>query len=274
MKLEEIFVAIRGQEGFEPQADKILGRLNASETATIRAAEKNRKWFADRFCNTRQARLDLGQPLAPNAVEVLHGERDDLVSCAVGQLQSEESVVLLGDEGCGKSWLAAKVIEQQESHTLTALFSAEHLPDRVDSGQTVDLLAKQLIRQTDGDPNDDTLLKRWHRRINAWVERIQLVRQSDGGPNDGTLIERRHPRVDTRAEQIRPGRFLIVLDGLNQRPKKDWGRLIEAFQHLSEKAGGRLLVTCRSHDFRTKIEGRLFKPLRELTVPRMDSRRT
>ena len=28
------------QEGFEAQADKILRRLNASETATIRAAEK------------------------------------------------------------------------------------------------------------------------------------------------------------------------------------------------------------------------------------------
>ena len=167
---------------------------------------------------------------------MLH-ERNDLVSCAVAKLQSEEPVVLLGDEGRGKSWLAAKVIEQQEAHTLTALFSAEQLPDRVKSGQVVDLLAKQLIRQTDGDPNDDTLLKRWCRRINAWVERI------------------------------RPRRFLIVLDGLNQRPKKDWGRIIEAFQHLSEKAGGRLLVTCRSHYFRTKIEGRLFNPLEQITVP-------
>ena len=241
-ELEEIFVTLREQEGFEAQADKILRRLNASETATIRAAEKNRKWFADRFCNTRQARLDLGQPLAPNAVEVLHGERDDLVSCAVAQLQSEEPVVLLGDEGCGKSWLAAKVIEQQEAHTLTALFSAEQLPDSVESGQAVDLLAKQLIRQTDGDPNDDTLLKRWCRRINAWVERI------------------------------RPRRFLIVLDGLNQRPKKDWGRIIESFQHLSEKAGGRLLVTCRHHYFRTKIEGRLSDPLGEITVPEWTAR--
>ena len=234
-ELEEIFVEIQGQEGFEAQADKILRRLNASETATIRAAEKNRKWFADRFRNTRQARLDLGQPLAPNAVEVL--QRDDLVSCVVAQLQSEEPVVLLGDEGCGKSWLAAKVIEQQEAHTLTALFSAEQLPDNVESGRTVDLLAKQLISQTDGDPNDDTLLKRWCRRINAWGERIRL------------------------------GRFLIVLDGLNQRPKKDWGRIIEAFRRLSEKAGGRLLVTCRSHYFRTNIKGRLSDPLGEITVP-------
>ena len=266
-ELEEIFVAIRGQEGFEAQADKILGRLNASETATIRAAEKNRKWFADRFRNTRQARLDLGQPLAPNADEVLHEERDDLVSCAVAQLQSEEPVVLLGDEGCGKSWLSAKVIEQQEAHTLTALFSAERLPDNVESGQTVDLLAKQLIRQTDGDPNDDTLLKRWCRRINAWVERIRLVHQTDDDPNDDTLLKRRRSRIDGRTERIRPGRFLIVLDGLNQRPKKDWGRIIEAFKHLSEKAGGRLLVTCRSHYFRTNIKGRLFDPLGEITVP-------
>ena len=271
-ELEEIFVAIREQEGFQIQVEKILRRLNASETATIRAAEKNQKWLADRFSDTRQARLDLGQPLAPNAVEVLHGERDDLVSCAVAQLQSGEPVVLLGDEGSGKSWLAAKVIEQQESHTLTALFSSEQLPDRVESGQTVDLLAKQLISQTDGDPNDDTLLKRWHRRINAWVERIRLIRQADGDPNDDTLLERRHSRVDTLAEKIRSRRFLIVLDGLNQRPKKDWGRIIEAFQHLSEKAGGRLLITCRSHYFRTKIEGRLFNPLEQITVPEWTAR--
>ena len=266
-ELEEIFVTLREQEGFEAQTDKILRRLNASETATIRAAEKNRKWFADRFRNTCQARLDLGQPLAPNAVEVSYEGRDALVSRAVTHLQSEEPVVLLGDEGCGKSWLAAKVIEQQAAHTLTALFSAERLPDNVESSQTVDLLAKQLISQTDGDPNEDTLLKRWHRRINAWVERIRLVRQADGDPNDDTLLERRHSRVDARTERIRPGRFLIVLDGLNQRPKKDWGRIIEAFKHLAEKAGGRLLVTCRSHYFRTNIKGRLFDPLEEITVP-------
>ena len=266
-ELEEIFVAIQEQEGFQVQAEKTLKRLNASETATIRAAEKNRKWFADRFRDTHQARLDLGQPLAPNAVEVSHEGRDDLVSCAVARLQSEEPVVLLGDEGCGKSWLAAKVIEQQEAHTLTALFSAEQLPDSVESGQTVDLLAKQLIRQTDGDPNDDKLLKRWHRRINAWVERIRLVHQTDGDPDYNKLLKRRRSCIDARAEQIRPGRFLIVLDGLNQGPKKNRGRIIEVFRQLSKEAGGRLLVTCRSHYFGTQIKGRLSRPIEQIIVP-------
>ncbi len=74
-ELEEIFVAIREQEGFEVQTDKILKRLNAPETATIRAVAKNREWFADRFRNTDKARLDLGQPLAPNAAEVSHMTR-------------------------------------------------------------------------------------------------------------------------------------------------------------------------------------------------------
>ena len=237
-KLEEVFEVIRKQEGFEVQTDKILSRLNASETATIRAAEKNREWFADRFRDTRQARLDLGQPLAPNAAEVPYMTRDDLVSQAVEQLQSGQPVVLLGDEGCGKSWLATKVIEQQEAHTLTALFSAEQLPDKVDSSQAIDLLARRLIRQTEGSSHEDMrLLIRWRRRIEAWTERV------------------------------RSGRFLIVLDGLNQRPEKDWGRIIEAFRLLSEEGGGRLLVTCRSYFFRDAINGRLFESLREITVP-------
>ncbi len=236
-ELEEIFAAIREQEGFEVQVGKILEHLNASETATIRAAEKNREWFADRFRDTHQARLDLGQPLAPNAAEVSHRERDNLVSRAVAELQSDQPVVLLGGEGCGKSWLAAKVIEQQAAHTLTALFSAEQIPDRIVSSQAVDLLGEQLICQTDGNPTDDKLLKRWRRRIGAWHERV------------------------------RSGRFLIVLDGLNQRPKKDWGRIIEAFQQLSEKAGGRLLVTCRSHYFKTQIKGRLSGSVKQIIIP-------
>lgn len=235
-ELEEVFGTIRGQDGFEAQADRILRRLNAAETATIRAAEKNREWFIDRFKDAGLARLDLGQPLAPNDAEVSYMTRDDLVSQAVAQLQNGQPVVLLGDEGCGKSWLAAKVIEQQEAHTLTALFSAEQLPDSINSGQAVDLLVKRLIRHTDGDPNDNNFVKRWRRRIDAWHKRV------------------------------RPGRFLIVLDGLNQRPEKDWGRIIEVFRDLSKQADGRLLVTCRSHYFRTKVEGRLFEPLREITV--------
>ena len=236
-ELEEILVAIQEQEGFQVQVEKTLRHLNAPEMATLRAAEKNREWFANRFSDTHQARLDLGQPLAPNAVEAPHGKRDDLVSLTVAQLQSEEPVVLIGDEGCGKSWLAAKVIEQQEAHTLTALFSAEQLPDSVESGRAVSLLAQQLIRQTDGDLNDEKLLKRWCRRIDAWIERV------------------------------RPGRFLIVIDGMNQRPKKNWGRSLEVLQKLSEKAGGRLLATCRSHYFATQIKGRLSGLTEQITVP-------
>ena len=236
-ELEEIFEAIRRQDGFEAQVDKILRRLNASETATIRAAEKNREWFADRFRNTDKARLDLGQPLAPNAAGVSHMTRAALVSHTAEALQNDDPVVLLGGEGCGKSWLAAKVIEQQEAHTLTALFSAEKLPDSIISGQAIDLLVEKLIYQTAGNPKDDELLKPWRRRVDAWHERI------------------------------RPGRFLIVLDGLNQRPEKDWGRTIEVFRQLSEEAGGRLLVTCRSHYFETQVRGRLSGSVKQITVP-------
>ena len=243
-ELEEIFVTIREQEGFQVQVKKILRHLNAPEVATIRAAEKNRKWFADRFSDTHKARLDLGQPLAPNAVEVSHGKRDDLISCTVAQLQSGEPVVLLGDEGSGKSWLAAKVIEQQEAHTLTALFSAEQLPDRIESGQAVDLLAKQLIRQTDGDPNDGTLLKRWCRRINAWGDRI------------------------------RPGRFLIILDGLNQSPRKNRGRIIEVFRQLSKKDWRSVVGHMQESLLRDPDQGSALRTNRANNRSRMDSART
>ena len=167
---------------------------------------------------------------------------------------------------CAKP-LAAKIIERQEAHTLTAVFGAEQLPDNIDSGQAVDFLARQLIRQTDSNDNDGKLLKRWRRRIDAWVERIRLIRQTDGNPDDNHFLKRSRPFIDAGGDRIRPGRFLIVIDGVNQRPKKNWGRIIEVFRQLSEKAGGRLLVTCRSHYFRTQISGRLSGPVKQITVP-------
>ena len=61
---------------------------------------------------------------------------------------------------------------------------------------------------------------------------------------------------------------LDALDGLSQpanyRQGTDHRSVLST---RSEKAYGRLLVTCRSHYFRTKIESRLFNPLEQITVP-------
>ena len=216
-ELQDLFAAIRHREGFQTQIDRILRRLHAAETATIRAAVSNREWFAKRFENPRLARLDLRQPLAPNDHEALLAERTDLVSSAVGPLKRQEPVVLLGDEGCGKSWLAATVIERQEANILTALFTADQLPESVAPGQAAHLLAEQFIRQTDGNPDDPRLLTRWCRRIDAWMERTPLADTGADQPRGpGSMRGATHPA----AHGLRPARFLIVLDGLNQRPIK------------------------------------------------------
>ena len=265
-ELKDLFAAIRHREGFKAQTEKILRRLHAAETATIRAVGSNREWFAKRFKNSRLARLDLRQPLAPNDHEVLLAERADLVSSAIAPLTRQQPVVLLGDEGCGKSWLAATVIERQEANILTALFTADQLPESVAPGQTARLLAQQLIRQTDGDPDEARLLTRWCRRIDAWIQN-RLVHHPHGASNDTSALRSMDSSTDTDTDRVRLGRFLIVLDGLNQRPEKDWARTIDAFQQLAEKGGGRLLVTCRNHYFTTRLKGRLSQPLQEITVP-------
>ena len=102
----------------------------------------------------------------------------------------------------------------------------------------VDLLISNLIKQT-GDRLTETTRKRWRRRLDQW-----------------------------RARPVTDGpRLIVVIDGINQRPKSDWARIIESIGDELNQLGGRLIVTVRMQYFQDRVEGRLSVRFNKITVP-------
>ncbi len=106
------------------------------------------------------------------------------------------------------------------------------------SDKETDRLVSQLIRQT-GDGVTEITRERWRRRLR------QL-------PSD--------PTTD------RP-RLIVLIDGINQRPKSDWGRIIERISYELIQLRGRLIVTSRTPYFQSRVKNRLAVPFTEIVVP-------
>ena len=102
----------------------------------------------------------------------------------------------------------------------------------------IDLLIAKLMRQT-GNVVTTTTRERWRRRLGQW---------------------RGLPATDSP-------RLIVVIDGINQRPKTDWARIIDSIGDELNQLGGRLIVTARTPYFRNSVKGRLFTRCDEIPVP-------
>jgi len=143
------------------------------------------------------------------------------------ELEAGKEVILLGDEGHGKSWLSAQLCSSDAG--LALFISAEQL-EGVSVPDLDVFLVNLLIKQT-GEVADDTLKLRWKHRLEAW---------------------RITPPVAS---------LLVVVDGLNQRQNLRWDRLLNGIQSRLAEIRGRMIVTVRPHFWRKAItRGLAFKP--------------
>jgi hypothetical protein len=192
------------------------------------------------FSAETTARQYLGQALAPRSPSVRSVPRATLsqqISNAF-TATSEKMVAVLGAEGHGKSWLVADAWLSLPDPPLTAFVPSEmlvvdhHPPD---AGRTVGDL---LLHATKGDTRHDSR-RRWERMWDRW----------------GRLGPSSVPR------------FVLVVDGLNQHPSTEWGRLCEALSTEAYAHGGQLVVTCRDGFFNTRVKPRLAVGATVIPVP-------
>ena len=74
---------------------------------------------------------------------------------------------------------------------------------------------------------------------------------------------------DAPADRIR---LVVVIDGTNQRPEKDWARICETFGAALKRMSGQLVMTARTQYYRDRIQRRLGCRVRELEVPEWTER--
>ena len=189
--------------------------------------EQNAVWREQTFGSTRNSRERLGQGLAVQQDKTFPPMRTELRKNISDELTIGKEVILLGDEGHGKSWLAAQLCSDEAG--LSLFISAEQL-DGVSVHDLDDFLVDLLIKQT-GELADDALKHRWKHRLAAW---------------------RSTPPVAS---------LLVVVDVLNQRQNLRWDRLLNGIQSRLAEIRGRLIVTVRPHFWqRTIARGLAFKP--------------
>ncbi|MDC7715588.1 hypothetical protein PQU96_15845 [Vogesella sp. LYT5W] len=206
-----------------------------------RACDVNAEWLLNAFSSRSKAKTRFGQSLSPadTAAPVKPMPRTDLTERFEALLIESPLggvVVLTGDEGNGKSWLVAQAWLSLPVKPLTIFLTAEDIGEQI--ADPIALIARKLCVQTDRQGSE--------RHQAFWSAQLDAWRTQRRGPAQG---------------------FLVVLDGLNQRPRTEWARLIDQLSEELEHIGGKLILTSRKRYFDGMVRPRLVSSCRELAVP-------
>lgn len=209
--LAAAFGSVSQHPDFLASCKRLKDNLNVSKLAFAKAVERNARWRSQVFGSTKRARITLGQAIAVAEDPNLPGLRKDLRQDIFDKLKAGQDIVLLGDEGHGKSWLAAQICSSTQGMGL--FLSAESF-DGITTDKLEEFLVDMLIKQS-GDASDTPLRDRWGHRLKAW---------------------RASPPV---------AHLLVIVDGINQREGLRWGRILNALHFMLQEIGARLVVTAR-----------------------------
>lgn len=190
----------------------------ASEISTKHAVLANKIWLRSTLSSQNNARARLGQPTVPKQPDVPVLARQTLRD-AIGQgLSSDSTCIVLGGEGVGKSWVAADFALEFRGFSL--ILGAEKL----EGVKTTDLEAMLVQEFAAQNENGDASLPRWQRRLKAW---------ENSSPAEG---------------------FIVVVDGINQRPSIAWDRVLTILEGYLEDRGGKLIVTSRPRFYERNVQ--------------------
>jgi|LQYC01.1.fsa_nt_gi hypothetical protein len=237
----EALEAVRASQDFTPHADRIRAQCSEPTVGWALAQKANIDWMTDAFSSRKQAKTKLGQPLSPGDTRMAVRQRKTLTEKLYPYLTtiSDEMIVsILGGEGNGKSWIVAQSWLALAHKPLMVFMSPDDFDETAGRNDFRDLLISKLIKQT-GDRVTATTRERWHRRLRQWRSR---------------------PAKDSP-------RLIVAIDGINQRPKTDWARIIESFGDELKQFNGLLIITARTQYFQDCVKGRLSVRFVEISVP-------
>jgi hypothetical protein len=241
-KAVEALEAVRNSQDFATHADRIRAQCNEPTVGWSLAQRANTDWLIDAFSKRKRAKIKFEQPLSPGDTDTANvRQRKTLTDKLHPYLTATPDgtvVCILGGEGNGKSWIAAQSWLVLAHKPLMVFMSPDDFAETAGRNDVVDLLISKLIKQT-GDRGTTPTWERWRRRLGQW---------------------RSLPATD------RP-RLIVVIDGINQRPKSDWARIIESIVDELNQIGGRLIITARTPYFRDSVKGRLSVSFTEVPVP-------
>jgi len=222
--------SIRAMPEFFLKAEALERSLREPTLGLSLALDKNSKWLRDIFSDKKRARQILGQPISPLATsKIALQSRENLVSTLTETAFlkfNDFASVIVGNEGCGKSWLFAQTWCQLKNPPLTIILSASEINHSFSYDQLERLLINKIVTQT-SDNLTDIIVSRWQRRFKQWRT---------------THIQDESPRL------------VVFIDGLNQNARVDWSRLIDSFSKVLGDLGGNLILSSRQGYYNLNIK--------------------
>lgn len=234
---------LKSSKDFFAHAERISAQCNEPSIGCPLVRRANADWLTDVFSSRKQAKIKLGQPLSPgdNSKSIIK-QRKNLIEKLnpFFKFVTKDTVVcILGGEGNGKSWIVAQTwLAQNGNKPLMAIMSPDDFTGVAIQNNYIDLLIFKLIKQT-GQRDNEVTRQRWHRKLSQWQNR-----SSTGSP-----------------------RIIAVIDGINQRQKLDWARIIDNISYDLTGFGGCLIVTVRTPFFKDYVKNRLSTDFVEISVP-------
>jgi hypothetical protein len=224
--VKRVLSEIRTRAEYSQHLERLRNRFQASSIGYAQARRASLTHLRSVFHDSKRAKMGLGQPInvlengGRHVVERSHVS-EKLAAWWAKWPEERKPIVLLGEEGVGKtwalsSWLARRLGDAEPTLPLT-LF--------VPSGAVNTKAADELVASTLASFAGDGDFQFWLKRIKAFTARSR-------------------PRSPV---------LLLVLDGLNERPDFDWRPLLESFQLDPLVGSVALAVTCRPLYWREEL---------------------
>ena len=202
--------------------EEIISSINYLRSAIFRDIigyadwkDKQNEWLLNQFISPQSSNAKFGQNLAVRSAKCKLVKRDEsrklLDNWWEGWQGNSQKMVVLGEEGDGKSWL---VSDWLADHLIQENFPPViFIPStQVKETDLIKLITQTILQQIRN--HQETY---WEKRVNRWID-----------------LPQRSPV------------FLLVLDGLNERPGLNWRQflsLLETSPYVEQIA---VLMTCRS----------------------------
>lgn len=227
------FESISKHPYFCTHLDKLKAELDISQLSILRSIKCNQQWRDQCFRDKEMSKIKLGQSLAVAACSDMPIMRSTILQTIKASFASHSTIALIGEEGCGKSWLAAKICYEYQG---IALFISAEAFDTFQINDVDEWIIKKLIQQTN-DLSSPALEQTWRHRLNVWKDR----------PPSQSL--------------------LVIIDGINQRQSLNWSRFLTQLNDFIVSIKGYLLITVRPLFWQKIVEPGIIFAVKKINIP-------
>jgi hypothetical protein len=224
---------IAGDPAFDAGLRELQAKLSPALLGFDAFRSKSGEWCERAFSSSKLAQRNFSQFLTPLEMPALIANRPNVqsaigvaVDTAAADVAGDSLVAVLGGDGSGKTWSVINWWLAAAQRPILML-SVGRIADQLsDTDEAVEMLARLAAYQD--SRRDAPTIARWRRRLERWSK--------------GTYA---------------PGRFIVLIDGLNETSGKPWAAILRTLMPAVHSLGGVVIATCREGYWNRDVAERL-----------------